>query len=132
VAHPFLSDAWFAAVDAVYEANGGPPTISHKIKMNQIITGSPWGDDVRIFVDSSDGLMKINKGALDDAEVTMTVDYDTAKAILVEGNSQAAMQAFMAGKIKIQGDMTKLMAMQANQPDDRARKMADEIRNETA
>jgi len=28
----------------------------------------------------------------------------------VEGNPQAGMQAFMAGKVKVQGDMTKLMA----------------------
>jgi putative sterol carrier protein len=128
VSHQFLSDEWFTAVDAVYEAHGGPPTIGHKIKMNQIVTGAPWADEVRIYMDSADGIMKINKGSIDDAEVTVTVDYDTAKAILVEGNPQAGMQAFMAGKIKIQGDMTKLMAMQANQPDERSRKMADEIR----
>ena len=33
------------------------------------------------------------------------------------GNPQAGMQAFMAGKIKVQGDMTKLMAMQQGAPD---------------
>jgi putative sterol carrier protein len=27
----------------------------------------------------------------------------------VSGNQQAGMQAFMAGKVKVQGDMTKLM-----------------------
>ena len=43
----------------------------------------------------------------------MTVDYLTAKAIIVDGNPQAGMQAFMAGKIKVQGDMTKMMALQA-------------------
>ena len=32
-------------------------------------------------------------------------------------NPQAGMQAFMAGKIKVQGDMTKLMAMQQGAPD---------------
>ena len=41
----------------------------------------------------------------------MTVDYDTAKAILIEGNPQAGMQAFMAGKVKVEGDMAKLMAL---------------------
>jgi putative sterol carrier protein len=55
-------------------------------------------------------------GHLDDAELTVTLDYDTAKAILVDGNPQAGMQAFMAGKIKVQGDMTKLMAMQQGTP----------------
>ena len=47
----------------------------------------------------------------------MTLDYATAKAIFVEGNPQAGMQAFMAGKVKVQGDMSKLMAMQQTTPD---------------
>jgi len=32
--------------------------------------------------------------------------------MIVDNNPQAAMQAFMAGKIKLQGDMTKAMALQ--------------------
>jgi len=35
-----------------------------------------------------------------------------ARQMFVEGNQQAAMQAFMGGQIKVEGDMTKLMAMQ--------------------
>ena len=38
------------------------------------------------------------------------------------------MQAFMSGKIKIQGDMTKLMAMQGAPPDEFAKKVAEEIK----
>ena len=48
-------------------------------------------------------------GLLDDADVTLTTDYGTAKDVFVSGNQQAGMQAFMAGKVKVQGDMTKLM-----------------------
>jgi putative sterol carrier protein len=44
----------------------------------------------------------------------VTLDYETAKAVLVDGNMQIAMQAFMAGKIKAEGDLTKLMALQAS------------------
>jgi len=32
----------------------------------------------------------------------VTVDYITAKAILVDGNPQAAMTAFMNGKIRLE------------------------------
>ena len=38
--------------------------------------------------------------------------YAVARQMFVEGNQQAAMQAFMGGQIKVEGDMTKLMAMQ--------------------
>ena len=37
------------------------------------------------------------------------------------------MQAFMAGKIKVQGDMTKLMAMQSGAADPNAAEVAAEI-----
>jgi putative sterol carrier protein len=36
--------------------------------------------------------------------------------MFIDGNQQAAMQAFMSGQIKVEGDMTKLMAMQAGGP----------------
>ena len=52
-------------------------------------------------------------GHLEDPELTVTLPFDVAKGIFIEGNPQAGMQAFMAGKIKVQGDMTKLMAMQS-------------------
>ena len=65
-------------------------------------------------------------------DLTVTLDYGTAKAILVDGNPQAGMQAFMAGKVKVQGDMTKLMAMQGAPPDEFAKKVAEEIKAITA
>ena len=49
---------------------------------------------------------------LADADLTVTTDYATAKAIMVDGDQQAAMQAFMQGKVKVQGDMSKLMLLQ--------------------
>jgi putative sterol carrier protein len=36
--------------------------------------------------------------------------------MFVQGDQAAAMQAFMSGQIKVEGDMTKLMAMQSQQP----------------
>jgi putative sterol carrier protein len=57
--------------------------------------------------------MVLDTGHLAEQDLKVTVDYDTAKAILVEGNPQAGMQAFMAGKVRVEGDMAKLMALQA-------------------
>ncbi|MCB0956837.1 MAG: SCP2 sterol-binding domain-containing protein, partial [Ilumatobacter sp.] len=45
----------------------------------------------------------------------------------------AGMQAFMSGKIKVQGDMMKMMAMQTAMPqDDIAKQIATEIKDITA
>ena len=82
-------------------------------------------------MDTTGGDVDMDLGHLESPDLTVTLDYDTAKAILVDGNPQAGMQAFMAGKIKVQGDMTKLMAMQAGAPDPVAQKIADKIKEIT-
>ncbi|MEX2394865.1 MAG: SCP2 sterol-binding domain-containing protein, partial [Actinomycetota bacterium] len=48
-------------------------------------------------------------------DLTVTIDYDTAKALLVSMDVNAAMGAFMRGEIKVTGDIGKLMALQATQ-----------------
>jgi putative sterol carrier protein len=50
----------------------------------------------------------------------------------VDQDPQAGMQAFMSGKIKVQGDMMKLMQMQGTAPDETSKKVADEIKGITA
>jgi putative sterol carrier protein len=115
----FLSAEWVEAAKQIREQyEGDVPAPAHAVKMNLVITESPLGDgDIKAFMDSSGGGLEMDLGELDDAELTVTVDYDTAKAIFVDGNPQAGMQAFMAGKVKVVGDMTKLMAMQQQAPD---------------
>ena len=43
----------------------------------------------------------------------MTIGHDAAREMFVNGNMQPAMQAFMKGEIKVDGDMTKVMALRA-------------------
>src|SRR4051794_6825896 len=106
---------------------------AHKVKMNLNITEVPFGDgQVEAHMDTTSGEMDMDTGHLEDPELTVTVDYETAKAIFVDGNPQAGMQAFMAGKIKVQGDMTKLMAMQAAPPDPKAQELSQKIKDITA
>jgi len=87
---------------------------------------------LKTFLDTSTGAIVMEKGELADADVTVTTDYETARKIFVEQDQQASMQAFLAGKIKVQGDMTKLMVMQAAPADDLARVVAEEIKDITS
>jgi putative sterol carrier protein len=132
--YPFLSAEWFDEVHAIRERHANSaPTIPYKIRMNQIITGAPFGDDdIKLYVDTSEGTMLLAPGELESPDVTVTTDYETARKILVEQDPQAGMQAFMSGKIKVQGDMAKLMAMQGTPPDDTAKQIAEEIKVATA
>src|SRR5687768_7722597 len=113
-----------------YKGKGAP--VAHVVKMNQIITDVPFGEGtIEAHMDTSSGELEMDMGHIDTPDVTVTLDYETAKAIFVEGNPQAGMQAFMAGKIKVQGDMTKLMAMQAGPPDATAQEVAGKIKEIT-
>jgi putative sterol carrier protein len=113
--YPFLSDEWVAEAKKIREEyRGKSPAPAHVIKMNQVITDVPFGGGmIDAHMDTSNGELEMDTGHIEGADLKVTLDYDTAKAIMVDGNPQAGMQAFMAGKIKVEGDMTKLMAMQA-------------------
>jgi hypothetical protein len=111
--HPFLSDAWFDEVRRLHEAAGNAAPEGADIRMNLMITATPFdGGDLPMHMAAAGGQAEWGKGHLDDADVTLTLGYDTARAIFVDGNPQAAIEAFMAGRIIVQGDITKLMAMQ--------------------
>jgi putative sterol carrier protein len=135
VPHEFLSDDWMEAVKAIRDkyADQAPP-VPYKIRMNQVISGAPFSDgaDIRIYMDTSDGTMVLDKGELEDPEVTVSTDWETARKIFVDQDQAAGMQAFMSGKIKVQGDMTKLMMMNAAPPDEVAKSVAAEIKEMTA
>jgi putative sterol carrier protein len=114
--HAFLSPEWFDAVRRIQEEHADEARTAlagQKLSMNQVVTAIPPDGSTRTFhMKIDDGTLDWSEGELDGADVTLTLDYDTAKAVLVGGDPQAGMQAFMQGKIKVTGDMTKLMAMQ--------------------
>ena len=123
--HAFLSEEWLDEARRIGEEYGGQLDAGeYLVRMNQAITEVPFGDGtVRTHIDSSSGTMEMETGHLEEPDVTVTLDYQTARAIFIEGNRDAGMQAFMAGRIVVQGDMTKLLlAMQQQQvtPDPRA------------
>ena len=62
-----------------------------------------------------DGLLN-NILELTEPEATVTTDYETASKLFVDQDPAAVMQAFMSGKIKIDGDMMKVMGMQTAIP----------------
>jgi len=111
--HDFLSDEWFAVVDKLVEELGADAPAHANIVMNLTVTDTPFGDERHLHMGAKDGRGHWGIGHADAADVTLTTDYATAKEVFVSGDPQAGMQAFMAGKVRVQGDMAKLMAAQA-------------------
>jgi putative sterol carrier protein len=132
--YKFLSPEWVEEARKIRESSpsGSAGALPQSIKMNLVITEVPFGDGtVNAHVDSTGGQMEMELGHLDDAEVKVTIDYETAKSTLIDGNPQAAMQAFMAGKIRVEGDMAKLMALQTATPDAESMEMAKKLQDIT-
>jgi putative sterol carrier protein len=133
--YPFLSDEWIEEVHKIRaEYKGKTPPVPHSVKMNLVVTEVPLDDGhttLDAHLDTSSGEIELDLGHMDDADLKVTVDYQTAKAILVEGNPQAGMQAFMAGKVRVEGDMAKLMALQGGPPDPTAQEIAGRLRDIT-
>ena len=128
MSYQFLSDEWVEAARKLREDADAPATTPQPVKMNLTITEVPFGEGtVDAHMDTTSGELELDLGHLDGADVTATLDYETAKAMMVDANPQAAMQAFMAGKIKLQGDMTKAMAMQSGPVDPELTKKIQEI-----
>jgi SCP-2 sterol transfer family len=130
VPHPFLSEEWMVAARAIYDEHAhDAPTFPHKVRINLVATDVPFGDGkVRAYIDTSEGQIRMDLGQLDKPDTTVTTDYGTARMAFVMQDQQAVLQAFMAGRVKIQGDMTKLLLLQAVAPDDRARSVAAQLK----
>lgn len=109
----FLSEDWFLETAKLAEkyADQLPPA-TEKGKVNILVTATPFSDEpVRTYLDTSSGQFLLARGALDKADCTVTTDYETCVSLLVQRDQAQVMQAFMAGKIKVQGDLAKLMTL---------------------
>ena len=111
-AYPFLSDEWFVAVRAIVDAREVEIPPHAELTMNFLVTGTPFGADREVHIATRAGAADWGTGHVADADLTLTTDYATAREIFVSGNPQAGMQAFLEGRVKLQGDLTKLMAAQ--------------------
>jgi putative sterol carrier protein len=107
MSHVFLSDDWFDAVEGLRDEMPEPPAAAKDLKVNIVVAGGPEGDR-EIHMDGG----RFERGLADAATVKLTVPYDIARNMFIEGDQSAGMQAFMSGQIKVEGDMTKLMALQ--------------------
>lgn len=109
--YPFLSDEWFGAAEQVIKEHDIPAPPHGNLVMNLEVAD---GDKTIDFhMGSRDGATLFGKGKVDGSDLTLATDIDTAREVFISGNAQAGMQAFMSGKVRVQGDMTKLMMAQA-------------------
>lgn len=112
--HRFLSDDWVEAARALRaEYTDRLPAPPFAVRINVVVTRCPHETaEIHGHIDTSGGEIRLERGHLDDPELTMTVDYDTAYTLFVGRDPQASMAAFFSGKILVDGDVSRILALQ--------------------
>lgn len=108
--YPFLSDQWLAEVRLLDEATS--TRVTTPVGLNLVVKETPFGEDRKLHVSADQEGTSWDLGLLEKADVTLTLDYVTARAVFLGGSPTAGLEAFMSGKIVIQGDLGKLIVMQ--------------------
>ena len=105
----FLSEDWATEVTQTLQAHEEFKA-SADMSVQFVVSDAPEGE-VKFYLDATGDVPVQVLGELDDADVTITSNYETTSAIFSgELNTQ---MAFMTGKIKVNGNMAKLMTQQA-------------------
>ena len=108
----FLTEEWG---DKVREALGSSEAVQNAVKgvnltIQQVVTDVPDQGEVKYWTKFNDGAIDGGIGEAADADVTIAQSYETASAMnRGELNAQAA---FMQGKLKVTGNMGKLLQHQ--------------------
>jgi putative sterol carrier protein len=122
----YLSDEWFAKVEELAEeVNLEVSEQAKAVRFNFTITS----DDGDVDFCMADG--KMQKGHIDDATTKLTVPREFAYKMFILQDQSAGMQAFTSGKLKVEGDMSKLQAMQGMQPTESQKLLGEKIKEIT-
>jgi putative sterol carrier protein len=106
----FLSDEWAAQVQEKLNSNEGfkSAAASQTAKLQQVIT-TPDGEK-KYYFKLEGGAADVGIGEIDGPDATISQDYDTAVAL--SKNELTGTSAYMSGKLRVSGDLMKLMQLQ--------------------
>ncbi|HEU5004287.1 MAG TPA: SCP2 sterol-binding domain-containing protein [Actinomycetota bacterium] len=108
----YLSEQWAQEVTGLLQST---EAVTNTIKgqsfaIQQVITDVPERGEVKFFAKATDGVPEVGIGEAENPDATITATYPISVSMdKMELNPQVA---FMQGKIKIQGNLMKLMGLQ--------------------
>jgi hypothetical protein len=123
MSYTFLSAEWFTKLDELVAKAGDLkiPAAMKAVELNITVT-SPSGE-IKAYV--KDGIL--HRGHRDGAPTSLTLSEELARKVFVEADTAAGIQAFLAGEMKAEGDLAKLVAMQMEEPSEPQKQLAKQI-----
>ncbi len=108
----FLSDEWFDKVKELKQASGDIQVAEELEDLKINLTVSNDSGETEACLNSG----FFDKGHQEDAAATIITTEELAFKIFIENDQAAGMQGFMSGELRVEGDMSKIMALQTVQP----------------
>lgn len=107
----FLSDEWATAVQAAVNSSDSfrSAVANAALKLQFNISDAPGGE-ISYYLAAADGEAEVALGQVDDPDVTVGESYETA--IGISKGDLNVQTAFMSGKLKVEGNLAKLMMHQ--------------------
>ena len=130
----FLSEQWVAAAREIRAEYQARQTIAPAAMIvNYIVTDVPSRDGpILAHTNTMDGNVEFELEHVEGADLVVTLTYASAKSLLVDADATSAMQDFTSGRIKVDGDVTKVLMMAAAPLDPLTLEIAERIRAITA
>ena len=104
----YLSQEWHEEYGKKF-SESQPDRPGVNARMQNIVTGGPEGDIKYYWVIADGKLNECSLGDLADAEFTMTMAYDDA--VKIQKGELDPNAAFMQGRMKVSGNMAKLLSL---------------------
>jgi hypothetical protein len=124
-----MSNAWFDAIVKIRDEVGELPLdeATRNVAINLVVTDGPDGDqEMHVKAGSFD------RGLAENAPTKLTMPYEVARSLFVERDHKIAVDAFMAGRIKVEGEVGPLFKMQLPKEDTpQSRALKDRIKEIT-
>ncbi|MDN3399662.1 SCP2 sterol-binding domain-containing protein [Psychrobacter sp. APC 3426] len=123
----FLTDEWFEQVEQMGQEAGElnlPPALS-----NMVVNLKVSDADKDIEANFANGLL--HRGLSSDATTTLLLDRAILQSIITDFDTNEIMGAFMSGKIRVEGDMSQLMAVQTARPSAEQKELYSSIKSMT-
>ena len=103
----YLSQAWHERAKEL--AQTFPERAGATARMVYVVSGGPDGDITYHQVIVNGKVLQQGLGACENAEITMTVSWDDS--VKIQTGELDANAAFMQGRMKVGGNMAKLMSL---------------------
>jgi hypothetical protein len=113
--YPFLSPDWVEEVRKIgdeYRSHVNAQVaglVADPIRVNLVVTDMPDGaGDLHAHSITAATGAELELGHIDDASITVTIDYATARDVVVEQELAAVVRAFLLGTLRVDGDIEAL------------------------